>query len=190
MTKALPELKPVERLIKAGSLHAKGALPDEGYQSYPIPVPGPRGLRVAFLYAAAVDVVPLAGPILRSPTYVGFVDAETARFVELRVFHADEVGLAHLEGRDLGQVPGDDAWQAPEVVAKEAALYRGYDAILGAFAAGIAPLPVETKRAADDFAAVFAELAEAPLVPFYRGVGRAFFAWLDRVARRPVEGGR
>jgi hypothetical protein len=183
MGKALPALKDVERLIKAGSLHAKGALPAEGYQTYPIPVPGPSGLRVAFLYAAADVVVPLAGPLVRSPSYIGFVNAETARFDELRAFHAAEVGLGHLEGQQLGQCPGEEAWEAPEVAAKEKRLYQGYDAILGSFAAGIAPLPVETKRAAAEFAAVFEELAEAPLMPFYRTVGRSFFAWLGRVAR-------
>lgn len=183
MSKPIPTLKDIARLVRTGSLHAKGALPAERYQSYPIPVPGPKGLRVAFLYAPAVVVVPLAGLEVRSPTYIGFVDAGNGGFEELRIFHAGEVGLAHLEGQPLGQCPDEDAWEAPEVVAKEARLYRGYDAILGSFAAGISPLPPETKRAAADFAAVFEELAEAPLLPFYRGVGRSFFTWLGQVAR-------
>jgi hypothetical protein len=184
VAKSLPKLKEVVRLIKVGSLHAKGALPAENYQTYPIPVPGPCGLQVAFLYAVAeVVVAPRRSLAVRSPRYIGFVDAEAGRFEELRVFHAAEVGLGHLEEQLLGLCPGEDEWEAPEVLEREARLYRGYDALLGPFAAGLDPLPVEVKRAAADFAAVFMSLAEAPLMPFYDAVGRTFFRWIERAAR-------
>lgn len=182
MTKALPPLMRVERLIKAGSLHAAGALPEHGYQTFPIPVPGPYGLRAAFLYSVAETTEPPSGLLVRAPSYIGFVDAETARFVELRVFQASEIGLAHLEGQLLGRCPGDAEWASAEMLDKEARLYRAYDAVLASFAAGLVALPNEARRSAMELSTLLAELIEVPLAPFYRGVGRAFFAWLDRVA--------
>jgi hypothetical protein len=176
----LPVTKPIARLTKVGS-HSFIGTPSAGnYHSFPIPVRSRGKTCVAFLYATAEVDAATQALRLHVPAYVSLVDVLTARFDELREFAPSEIGLAQPSDGWLGECRPYDDWKKPEVLAALAALYRGYDALLPAFTAASDNLTSELRRAAGEFATAFGSLAEPCLIPYYRGVGREFFAWLDR----------
>src|SRR2546421_13121670 len=79
------------------------ALSPEYHQSQPIAVPGPQGLRVAFLYGKAMIVEPGEGLQLTSPSYLAFLNAVTGDFQELRALTSGELGQKHKEGERIGR---------------------------------------------------------------------------------------
>jgi hypothetical protein len=177
-----PAVHSIARLIKAGSLHAGGAFPELNYQSFPIPSPGPKGLRVAFLYVKAEVVEGEPGWQLAEPEYIGFVDAGSARFVELELFAPARCGIEPAGGAWLGGARSEAEWSEPEVLEHEARLYRAYDEVLPAFAAAETNVTREIRQAARAFIKEFDELAELPLLPYYHAIGSSFFSWLKRHA--------
>jgi len=59
------------------------ALPNETHQSFPMPVRGPTGLRVMFMYCTSI-VTPGVGLQLLAPSYVAYLDAKTGKLEEMK----------------------------------------------------------------------------------------------------------
>jgi hypothetical protein len=178
-----PELKSVVQLVKKARLYPCGALLALMHQSFPVPVPGPTGLQVAFFYGRGEVIAPREGLKLFPPTYVAFLEAETGRFVELRAVAAGEFGLP-ADDTVIGKYLSQGERLAAEFLTKEVKLYQAYDVLLPAFAAG-SPVPAsDVRKVAGEFNVLFPQVTEAPLQPCYQALGKAFFAWVNRVAGR------
>ncbi len=91
-----------------------------------------------------------------------------------------EFGLNHAEGQFLGRYLTLPERMAPEFLTRQLRLYQAYDALLPVFAAASMEFAPETRKAAADFAILFAQVAEAPLIPYYDAIGNGFFTWLAR----------
>lgn len=176
MPKELPVLPSVKIAMRHAARCAQGALAGIDHASLPVPVPGPEGTRWAVLLSPtrrdeAKDVREIG-----APAYVLGLRADVAEPVELAQVSPSEVGL---EG-------GPDAWLgelAPAAEAsKRARLAELLDAVVPVFATGRPGATEAQKSAAAELRALFDEVAEAPLLPCYRAVGKRFFAWLDRTA--------
>lgn len=186
------EILSVVHLTNLARRYPANALPPEYHQSQPIPVPGPKGLRVAFLYGKAMIVEPGEGLQLTPPSYLAFLNAVTGDFEELRAVTPGEWGPKHKEEERIGRYLTLPERLVPEFLTKQLRLYQAYDALLPAFATDQANVPPHlkqaaneappTKKAAAEFQALFRAVAESPLLPYYQAIGKAFFAWLTRVA--------
>lgn len=111
-----------------------------------------------------------------APAYVLALRADLGEPVELAQVSPAEVGLAGAPDAWLGELP------PPVEAAKRARLAELLDFVMPRFAAGRPGATEAERAAAAELRDLFAEVAEAPLVPCYRAVGKRFFAWLDRAA--------
>jgi hypothetical protein len=176
-----PELKSVVYLLKRARFHPAGAMPAEYHQSYPIPVPGPKGLRVGLLYCPAAVVQPRQGMQLQTPVYLAFLDAETGQFEELKAVVPGEFGLKHAEGEVIGKYLSPPERLDAEFLGKQARLYQAYDQLLPGFAAGQPSVSPDVKKAAGEFKALFPQVTESALLPYYQAIGKAFLEWVNKV---------
>jgi hypothetical protein len=179
----MPALQSVVELIAIARRYPARALSPEHHQSYPIPVLTRAGLWVGFLYGKGIIVEPGEGLLLQAPTYLAWIDGETGALEEMKAVTAAALGLHQPEGEFLGRYLTLPERMAPEFLTWQLRLYQLYDALLPAFAAGQAEAAPEIAGAAGDFKRLFAKVTEAPLLPYYRAVGSAFFAWLNTVDR-------
>lgn len=176
MTRPLPELTSVAHITRRFALHRVGALHGENHACLPVPEPGPDGVRIAILFAATEPDPATSALRIQTPGHVLHARAATGDFLELRALTPRDLGIAQDPGAWLGD-PGP-----PPDPAKLARLLDLYDAALPAFAGGAAALTASAKRAAIEIRALFPELREPPLAPYYAALGRRFFAWIDRIA--------
>ncbi len=177
MTKALPGFEPIARVMRRLSAYGRGALPGVNRTLLPLPVPGVEGMRAALLFTTTEPLQGSAALRIKTPTFVAYARADSGDFLE----------LAAITPRDLGIAQDPDHWlgdfvEPVDVGDKRARYLDLYDATVSAFAAGRGVETPAVKRAAADLRALFAELAEPPLAPYYRALGKRFFAWLDGAA--------
>jgi hypothetical protein len=173
-------VKPIRELISLARQQPAKTLPLETHQSYPIPVPRPDGLRVAFLFCTQVA---RPGSIrLVAPGHLAFIHAVTGKFEQVKKVRPRDFGQAHPEGEFIGEHTIEPGMTYEGYLAQQETLYRDYDVLLPAFAAGATQAGSDVKAAAVDFKVHFERLAEKPLLPYYRAIGRDFFAWLDRLS--------
>jgi len=192
MSSSLPALWKVVKLIEQARLYPAGALPRGTHQSYPVPVPGAKGLRVAFFYCTAMIIRPGEGLQLLTPSYVAFLDATTGEFELLKAVVPGEFGQKHKEDEILGKYLTLPERMAAEFLTRQVLLYQAYDALLPAFAVDQADVPPQAKKAAREaqdvqkaavqFRSLFPAVTEGPLQGYYQALGKDFFAWLNRLA--------
>jgi hypothetical protein len=178
----LPELKSVAKLIEFARRYSGAVMPPMSHQSLPIPSPGMKGLRVAFLYCTATIIKPKEGLQMQTPAYVACLDAETGKFEEIKAIVPAEYGQKHQAGEVIGSCLTPPERLLPEYLTKQVKLFEAYDALLPPFAAGMAQVGAEVKKAAADFQTLFGQISEGPLAPYYQGVGKQFFDWLKKAA--------
>jgi len=174
-----PELLPLLKLSELARVYPAQALPVGTHQSYPVPVAGPRGLQIGFLYCRAMITKPDEGYQLWPPSYLASLDAINGKFIELKAVQPKELGQSHPEDKPIGRYLSPPERSAPEFLSKLVRWYQAYDALLPLFLEGVTVLPPPAREAATQFKALFAGITEAPLQPYYRAVGAEFFAWLD-----------
>jgi hypothetical protein len=173
------ELKPIRDLISVARIHPASALPTETHQSFPIPVAGELP-GVIFLYAPS-QLVRGKGLFLYPPGHRALILARDGHFQELRPTTPAELGLSDDPKQPLGTY-GLPPNVTPEAFTEQKErLLTAYDHLMPAFFDGGAPAET-TARTAKDFRAVFDQIGERILDPYYRAVGRRFFAWLDAAA--------
>jgi hypothetical protein len=180
MSKELPKLCGVSRLIKRAALHQTHALRVENHQSLPIPVSGPEGISVAFLHCAT-GTDEQGQCLISAPTYVSLWQAETGAFEELRAVSPFEFNLQTREDGWLGPYPSTDQPGIVEDSGGQKRLYECYDSLLAPFAALITDVPLSIRTAAREFRRLFPTLVEKPLLPCYQVIGGRFFGWVIRM---------
>jgi hypothetical protein len=180
MPKESVPLKPIRELVDRARRYPAHALPLETRQSYPIPVLRPEGLWVEFLFCTQ-RARPGSLQLL-APDYLADINAATGEFEPLKKVTPRNFGQSDPEGEFIGEHRLSPGTTYEESLAQEQRLYHDYDVLLPAFAAGLLRVTPEVKTAAADFKELFARLAERPLLPYYKVVGKDFFAWLDRIA--------
>lgn len=173
-------VRSVVTLVETARLHPAGALPLGTHQSYPIPVPDPKGLRVAFLYCRAEIVEAKQGLQLWPPSYVAFLEARTGRFERLATLTADDRGQDRPADRPLGSYLTLAERMTDTFLTQQVRLYQAYDDLLPAFAARPGDVPPEVVRSILEFEQLFPRVTEGPLLPHYQVIGKEFFAWLRR----------
>lgn len=176
MPKTLPALEPVARIHARYARMTRGAVPGCDLAGLPVPVPGLDGVRIAILFTATEREPQTGARRVQAPRHLVSARADTGDFVELRAITPRDLGVPQDPEAWIGELPEGDRGE------KRARLLDLYDAALPAFAAGPSGATATAKRAAIEIAALFPEVAEAPLVPYYRALGRRFFAWVDRAA--------
>lgn len=181
MAWAPPKLKSIEDVIQEARVHAF-ALPDETRQSFPIPVRGDKGLRVAFLYCPA-KVVAFEGVSLMPPHYVTHVNAQTGKFEEMKEVSPGDFGQKHPPDQFMGKFQMPKGMTSEGYVAQQKRLYKLYDLLMPPFAADQKSGSEELKKSAKEFLELFQRLSEPPLQPYYQAAGKDFFSWLEKVAR-------
>ncbi len=165
----------VKDAIQTARNHAR-ALPDEYRQSYPIPVKDGRHPQLVFLYCNAV-LKPGTGQYLYPPSHRAVVDAG-GKFEKLEAISPQRLGVAHEADKALGVHTAPKGLAPEQALKKQERLYQLYDRLLPAFATG----ETGVKEEAAEFRELFVLLAEKPLEPYYRAVGKEFFHWLDLAA--------
>ncbi|MFQ5570020.1 MAG: hypothetical protein ACE5G0_10120 [Rhodothermales bacterium] len=175
-------LKPVRTLIKIAQKSPGRALPNETHQSFPMPVPGPTGLRVLFMYCTSVTA-PGVGLQLLPPSYVAFLDAETGKFEEMRAITPQTFGQKDDPSAFIGRYEVPVSLMPEEFVAQREQLYQEYDLLMPLFAEGQTRVSPETRHLADEFRQRFLLVTETPLEPYYSEAGEEFFRWLYQVIR-------
>jgi hypothetical protein len=68
-----------------------------------------------------------------------------------------------------------------EYLDKRKRLFELYDNLLPEFAARAMRSTPAAHRQAAEFVALFSQLMEPPLIPYYQAVGKEFFDWVRRL---------
>ena len=165
------------------------------HESLPVPVFGAEGLRIARMLAPTRVDPDTQRRLLLPPSYVVEQRADTGAFAEARAVSPRNFGLDHDPTVALGELvrTGDLGHgarsQGPQPHRSESdfedaarRLHALLDAVLPVFAAGPGARSGDVSAEARDARQAFFALAEAPLLPYYRSLGQAFFGFLDRAA--------
>ena len=177
MKKELPGLTKTAVLARrCASFAGRTGAPCD-HASLPVPVPGVSGLRAAVMLARTEPVDGSSARRIFAPSHVVYAAAMTGDFVELAAISAGDLGLEGEPGAALGEVV-----LAADREAKRARLFELIDVVSPVFATGRAAETREVKSAAAALLPLWDEVAEAPLRPWYRALGRRFFGWVERAA--------
>lgn len=127
MAETLPELQSVVKLVAVASAYPARAISPEFHQSHPVPVGGPKGLRMAFLYCKGMIRNPGEGLHLMPPEYMAYINATTAIFEELKAVMPGDFGQPHQVGEFLGTYLTIPERALPEFLTRQTRLYQAYD---------------------------------------------------------------
>src|SRR5262249_46547447 len=171
MASTYPELKSVQALIAVALAQPGAALATETHQSFPVPIPSPKGLRVAFFYCPSLLSI-RSGLRLLAPSYLALLNAATSKFEELRAVSPSEFGQKHARRELLGAYDMMPEGCTPEQVhAMRARLLALYDVLMPPFAARETRSSPDLRRTAAEFRKLFPLLVERPLLPYYDALG-------------------
>lgn len=176
MSAPLPTLCPIASIARRARMHRYGSLgPD--HESLPVPVPGPDGLLIVRMLAPTALDEETNKRLVKPPSYLVSMRADTGAFAEIRAITPATLNLKDPPDESLGELvrPSDFAARAER-------LFALLDAVTPTFAAGPAAPVAQVSRAAAEAREEFFAIAEAPLVPYYRSLGKRFFELLDRAA--------
>ena len=184
MPPSVPSLKPARELFDLAQRGPGGRLPDETYQSLPIPLAATgRVPRVAFLFGPS-RLVYGTGLILTTPTHRAVLDASTGEALSLdRVTPAD-LGVADVPGKDLGRFGLPKDVSSEDFLKAKEKLFSAYDRVLGPWFAGeaVSEAGQSIRAAAAELRRAFVVVGEPPLAPYYAAVGKGFFSWINELA--------
>src|SRR5262249_1320473 len=161
-----------ERLMTLALSQPARALSDETHQSFPVPVRGPKGPRVAFFYSPALLSIH-TGLQLRAPRYLARLDAVTGKFEELRSVSPRDFEQKHGRGELIGAYNMLPGGRTPdEFRLMHERLVTDYDTLMPLWAAGETPGSAEIKNTAAEFRILFPHIVEQPLLPYYYALGK------------------
>lgn len=181
MAKPPPSLVPAVDLFARLRFHETGTFGSLYYRAWPVPAPAPQGVAVVYFYGPAEHVAATEAEPARVrlgvPTHVASADAETGLFEELRAVTRAEVGLDDSAPAWLGELRAEPD-EPPEVVAaRHTRLLELYDCLMPLYAGSVPAVPAEDRARAAELVLLAPRVFEPPLMPCYRHVGGAFFAW-------------
>jgi hypothetical protein len=161
------------------------ALPMESRLSYPMPQSAAPTADVTFLFTIT-RMDPDKGCVLYCPSYRIVVNAGSGRFVELEEVEPSDFGLAEPADGVIGDANLPPDITSEEFIAKEQRLYDLYDRLLPVLGTKAGQVAEAVRRDAREFVALFREVAEPPLLPYYRVAGKAFLDWLQAAAGEEI----
>lgn len=159
----------------------RSGLPDDsGGMSFPVPVKSGRELGVAIFFFGT--------------------SAAGGKFRIYPPHHLMELGAASGEVRNFGartpaQFGVNDAPEQPIAVSdirpgtgseyqmKRVRFLEISPRVWALYGAGSKKLSAEDVTLVREYAALFDAIAKEPLIPYYKAVGKEFFAWLDQMAK-------
>jgi hypothetical protein len=166
--------KTFEDISKLARTYSMGAVPDEDRQSLPIPVRLDSGTAIEFFFAPA-HARPKQPVDLFPPAFAITLHTDGSLIRLWRVAPRD-FGLNHDQAQPVGQFGLPEGWTFEEYNRRHARLLQCLDLLLPQFAKN--SRAGEVKAAAREYLAIFKELMEPPLAPYYEAVGKAFLAWV------------
>jgi hypothetical protein len=175
-------LKGLSELFEVARDRVLLTLPNETYQSYPIVTiePGARGSGlVVFLYGG-LRSVPREGRYFSAPALRATFDATTGDLRSRESVSPAELGGPHAAGEIIGLHVLAQGLTTDAYTAKRERLFSLYDRLAARLVGG--EQQTVNGGAAREFRELFISLTEKPLAPYYRAVGRTFFAWVDELA--------
>jgi hypothetical protein len=164
--------------------YASATLPRASYVSVPVPILQKGKLRVAALLGRGEIVEPQQGLQLWPPSHVAYVDCRSGRLELLRAVTPGDFGRTDDPLKPLGASRPPVERQAPEFMNAMALFLQSCDAALPYFADPPGRRSPAAADAARELAALFSQVAEAPLLPYYEALSPAFFEWLADARRR------
>lgn len=172
----LPSLSPVlHAVIRANRTRA--ALPDLERTALAFPLPGPDGMRW-MVWLTPSEINPDTGAVrVGAPAYSVAFRADFGSFSELSALSPKETGAPENAGPWLGEM-----LDAAERDMRRPRFFELLQLTTPSFAAGPRALTPEAKQAAAELKTLLPEVAEPPLLPFYKREAKRFFAWLDLAA--------
>lgn len=177
MKKELPALEKTATLARKCAAFAGRTGAPENLASLPFPVAGATGLRIAVFLAQATPVDGSAAQRVMPPRHVVYALAMTGAFVELAAIRPSDFGLDHAADEPLGEVTF-----AADRISKRERFFDLLDQFLPMLAIGRLPGEPSAKKVTRDLRELFHELAEPPLLPYYRALGGRFLTFLERAA--------
>ncbi len=151
----------------------------EAALSLPVPIEHAAAEALAFFW------YPVGGPVqnrvVGAPTFR--VTASLARLDDITFLPAgpDSLGLGVAPGTALGKPTIGGPVAPDELKTLKAELYGTLDSVLD-LALAAAPMPEADKAAVASLSALYRRLAVIVLLPAYRALNPAFFAWLEQNA--------
>ncbi|MBK8916161.1 MAG: hypothetical protein IPM64_16465 [Phycisphaerales bacterium] len=164
-----------KELFALARMHSSGAVPDESRESLPIPIRTREGLRVQFIFFAAVPRP--NQQLLGVPQYLATLDPKTGALELLRKVTPADFGQSHDRAQPIGPFSLPPGVTLEEFTRDTERLLQVYDELLPAFGEGRASGTVDAKLRAE-FVKLFARVYEAPLAAYYKSAGGEFFTWV------------
>lgn len=162
----LPTAQLVSEIEKANTTPTSGTI-----TSYPIPVLRDHKLLVAVFQATAGYDPEARGSVLSPPERVTFFDPVAGARVK-------------EEPKPGGALLGTEPFDVPRAEYRQlsAQLFGAYDVLLPAFAQGLVTADPVVHSAARTFEKLFPRFSGKLLDPYYKEIGKDWFAWIDRMA--------
>ena len=173
----------VSKIIQLAKLYPAAVMPELTHQSLPIPVATPKGLCLTFLFCHAEIEESSKGYQLWPPNHRASMNAETGKFEELATVTPSSFNQPHPTDKPIGSYPHVAERMEDAFLNLLVSFYQAYDAVLHAFAGGEPPTSPNARPAAQEFARLFAEVSEKPLLPYYQVIGKDFFRWMSAATR-------
>lgn len=163
-----------KELYKLARMNSSGAVPDESRESLPLPVRTRDGLRVQFLFFAAVPRPNVQ--MLGVPQHLATMAPRSGQLETLKRVTPADFGQKHDPSQPIGP------YQMPATVTLEDftrdidRLFELYDVLIPAFADS-KPISAIDPKVREEFARLFKHVYEAVLGPYYRAAAPEFFTW-------------
>ena len=171
------KIQSITQIIQIATIYPASALSPQMHQAYPIPLIEGTEMLLAFLYSLTDTSEP--GHLkLYAPSYIAYIEAATGKFKQLIAVKPSDFGLDHDINQPLGTYISRPQRQDEKYINAEAHLYQAYDSLLPEYMIGNKATEQSIKNEAQVFIKRFEELAEPPLVPYYKSLGKHFFTWL------------
>lgn len=164
-----------KELFQLARMNASGAVPDESRQSLPIPIRTREGMRVQFIFFAAVPRPNVQ--MLGVPQYLATLDPRNGALELLRKVTPSDFGQSHDPAQPIGPFSLPQGVTLEEFNRDLERLFAVYDELLPAFADSRASGTVDAKLRAE-FVRLFGRVFEPPLAPYYKSAGAEFFNWV------------
>ena len=146
-------------------------------QSLPIPVMFKGKVLISFFYFTKFGLPP-AAPNIYPPKYKILVDYESGEIIDIQAIHAEELS-AHIQAdKPLGEYKLDSSMTVTGFLEKQKELYILYDKIIPLFKSDMLDVLPENKQIVSNFYTLFNELAEKPLLQYYKMLNPQFYAWI------------
>ncbi|MES9814411.1 MAG: hypothetical protein ABW161_10630 [Candidatus Thiodiazotropha sp.] len=165
---------PIAKLVQTARDGPAQGLPQQSYQSIPLPYRSGSNMFVVFMFCGCRPSP--QGRLLLPPGYIAWIDASRGVLQELRAVTQDVFGIQHDPNQFLGMYSGPENIPPGDVRAYTEHFYNIYDNLLALYFT-----EQSSHKAGQDvkeFRRLFGLLAEPILEPYYRTIGKAFFDWI------------